>query len=238
MAPTFVLTEQALLQQVWKASQARGLYGMTLPEPLGGAGFDLVASNPPYIAQADPHLAALVHEPLSALASGADGLDDIRQIAAQAPAVLAPGGWLLLEHGWDQAGAVRVILAQAGLTEVQSRTDLAGIERCTGGRADQLPRELFPHATSIWEGLRDAVTAAGGTASSNIDSAGAGRGNALCSECHYRTHSTATGSKYDHLINFSPNVASIGATPMWQANGTGGTCTLVCHGMTHNPQGY
>ncbi len=97
-------------------------------------GLDLIVSNPPYIAAQDPHLAALTHEPLSALAAGADGLDDLRAIVAAAPAHLAPGGWLLLEHGWDQAEAVRRLLAAAGFTEVQSRQDLAGIERCSGGR--------------------------------------------------------------------------------------------------------
>ena len=96
--------------------------------------FDLLASNPPYVAEADEHLAALAHEPRIALASGADGLDDIRTIVAQAPSRLAPGGWLLLEHGWDQATAVRGLLSAAGFTSVASRRDLAGIERCSGGR--------------------------------------------------------------------------------------------------------
>jgi release factor glutamine methyltransferase len=95
--------------------------------------FELIVSNPPYVADGDPHLAALTHEPLSALTSGADGLDDIRQIIAQAPSRLAPGGWLLLEHGWDQAAAVHALLCSAGFAQVQSRRDLAGIERCTGG---------------------------------------------------------------------------------------------------------
>jgi release factor glutamine methyltransferase len=94
--------------------------------------FELIVSNPPYVAQGDPHLAGLTHEPLSALTSGADGLDDIRQIIAQAPSRLAPGGWLLLEHGWDQAVAVQALLRTAGFVQVQSRRDLAGIERCTG----------------------------------------------------------------------------------------------------------
>jgi release factor glutamine methyltransferase len=95
--------------------------------------FELIVSNPPYVADGDPHLAALTHEPLSALTSGADGLDDIRQIIAQAPSRLAPGGWLLLEHGWDQAAPVQALLRSAGFAQVQSRRDLAGIERCTGG---------------------------------------------------------------------------------------------------------
>ena len=96
--------------------------------------FHLIASNPPYIASADPHLAALTHEPLEALAAGADGLDDIRQIAEQAPEHLRPGGWLLLEHGYDQADKVRALLVQRGFVRVQSRRDLAGIERCSGGQ--------------------------------------------------------------------------------------------------------
>ena len=96
--------------------------------------FDAIVSNPPYIPKADPHLAALTHEPLQALASGADGLDDIRTIVAQAPAHLAPGGWLLLEHGYDQAEAVRALLSQRGFSQVQSHNDLAGIARCSGGQ--------------------------------------------------------------------------------------------------------
>ena len=96
--------------------------------------FDLIVSNPPYIAAHDPHLAALTHEPLQALASGADGLDDIRTIIGQAGKHLLPGGWLLLEHGYDQAAAVRKLLADAGFADAQSRRDLAGIERCSGGR--------------------------------------------------------------------------------------------------------
>jgi release factor glutamine methyltransferase len=94
--------------------------------------FELIVSNPPYVAEGDQHLAALTHEPLSALTSGTDGLDDIRQIIAQAPSRLAPGGWLLLEHGWDQAAPVQALLREAGFVQVQSRRDLSGIERCTG----------------------------------------------------------------------------------------------------------
>ena len=96
--------------------------------------FDAIVSNPPYIPAHDPHLAALTHEPLQALASGADGLDDLRTLIAQAPEHLAPGGWLLLEHGHDQANAVRALLQAQGFIEVQSRNDLAGIARCSGGQ--------------------------------------------------------------------------------------------------------
>ena len=96
--------------------------------------YHAIVSNPPYIAAQDRHLRDLTHEPLQALASGEDGLDDIRQIIAQARAHLHPGGWLLLEHGYDQAAAVRDLLRDAGLDEVQSRRDLGGIERCSGAR--------------------------------------------------------------------------------------------------------
>jgi release factor glutamine methyltransferase len=95
--------------------------------------FHLIVSNPPYVAQGDRHLSALGHEPLSALAAGPDGLDDLRTIIAQAPAHLLAQGWLLLEHGYDQAAAVRSLLAARGFSEVQSRNDLAGVERCSGG---------------------------------------------------------------------------------------------------------
>jgi len=96
--------------------------------------FDLIASNPPYVAEGDVHLAALRHEPRSALVSGAGGLDAIRQVIAQAPSHLADGGWLLLEHGHDQAPAVRGMLQAAAFGYVASRRDLAGIERCTGAK--------------------------------------------------------------------------------------------------------
>ena len=98
-----------------------------------GTGYTVIASNPPYIAASDPHLPALRHEPSSALVSGADGLDDIRRIVQDAPAHLAEGGWLLLEHGHDQAAAVRELLASRGFAVAQSRDDLAGIQRCSGG---------------------------------------------------------------------------------------------------------
>jgi release factor glutamine methyltransferase len=98
--------------------------------------FNVIASNPPYIAAQDEHLAALTHEPLQALASGTDGLDDIRHIITQAPKHLLADGWLLLEHGYDQATPVRALLQQAGFKEVQSRRDLNGIERCSGGQLD------------------------------------------------------------------------------------------------------
>jgi release factor glutamine methyltransferase len=99
-----------------------------------GQTFDLAVSNPPYIAAHDPHLAALASEPLGALVSGADGLDALRTVASGAPRHLAPGGWLLVEHGFDQASAVRQLLSRAGLVDVATRQDLAGRDRCTAGR--------------------------------------------------------------------------------------------------------
>jgi release factor glutamine methyltransferase len=96
--------------------------------------FDVIVANPPYIAQGDPHLPALVHEPQSALVSGPKGLDDLQTIIGKAANYLNPQAWLLLEHGYDQALAVCELLQQNGFTEVQSRNDLAGIARCSGGR--------------------------------------------------------------------------------------------------------
>ncbi len=96
--------------------------------------FDLIVSNPPYIAADDPHLSQgdLRFEPASALTDDADGLSDLTAVIDGAPAHLNPGGWLLMEHGYDQAAAVRALLAAAGWQQVQSWTDLAGIERVTG----------------------------------------------------------------------------------------------------------
>ena len=98
--------------------------------------FDLIISNPPYVAAADPHLSAgdVAFEPATALASGADGLDDIRRIAAQAADRLKTGGWLVLEHGYDQQHAVAAILRDAGFEHIEQRRDLAGIPRMTAGR--------------------------------------------------------------------------------------------------------
>ena len=110
-------------------------------EALGGGRFDLVASNPPYIAGGDPHLQQgdLRHEPAHALASGVDGLDAIRSIVTAAPAHLAGGGWLLLEHGLDQGARVRALLHAAGFVEVSTAHDLEGRDRVTSGRCDTSP---------------------------------------------------------------------------------------------------
>lgn len=105
--------------------------------PLQGECFALIASNPPYIADGDPHLGEgdLRFEPDSALSSGADGLDAIRAIVADAGAHLDAGGWLLLEHGWDQGDAVRGLLVEAGFLEVETARDLEGRERVSLGRS-------------------------------------------------------------------------------------------------------
>jgi len=113
---------------------AHGDWWQALPDD--APPFELAVSNPPYIAPDDPHLAALVHEPRAALVADDDGLADIVRIARGAPARLAPGGWLLFEHGWEQAEAVRRTLGRAGFGDASTRTDLEGRPRCSGGRLD------------------------------------------------------------------------------------------------------
>ena len=98
--------------------------------------FDLIVSNPPYIGASDPHLMGdgVRFEPRSALTDEADGLDAYRALAEQAVCRLRPSGWLLVEHGHDQAGAVAALWSQAGLIDIESRCDLSGNPRMTGGR--------------------------------------------------------------------------------------------------------
>ncbi len=102
---------------------------------LSGRRFDLIVSNPPYIAASDPHLnqGDLRFEPRLALVAGSDGLDLIRRLVGEAPMHLETDGWLLLEHGWDQAGVVRDLLRGGGFASVFSAKDLAGHERVSGG---------------------------------------------------------------------------------------------------------
>ena len=101
---------------------------------LDGRRFGIVLANPPYIREGDAALDALRHEPRAALTPGGDGLAALREIVTGARAHLAPGGWLLLEHGFDQADEVRALLGGAGLEAVETRRDLAGHPRATGGR--------------------------------------------------------------------------------------------------------
>ncbi len=103
-------------------------------EALPTDAYDLIVSNPPYIAHDDRHLADLRFEPLSALTDGADGLNALREIIATAGAHLRAGGWLLVEHGYDQAAAVRVLFEQAGFADVGTRRDYGEQERATAGR--------------------------------------------------------------------------------------------------------
>ena len=98
-------------------------------EPLQGRRFDLIASNPPYVADGD-----LRFEPATALASGSDGLDAVREIIVTAPRHLHDGGWLLLEHGWTQGPAIRKLMQQAGFTDVETAQDLEQRDRVTLGR--------------------------------------------------------------------------------------------------------
>lgn len=127
-----VARENARLNGVGNVAFAHGTWLAALPaeaEP-----FDLIVSNPPYIAEGDAHLAALRYEPRLALTSGRDGLDAIREIVREAPAHLKAGGWLLLEHGHDQGAAVRTLLAAAGFTDIETRKDFGGNDRVSGGR--------------------------------------------------------------------------------------------------------
>ena len=103
-------------------------------EALAGRRFDLLVGNPPYVATGDPHLGALRHEPIATLVAGDEGLDDLRALIAGATDHLRPGGWLLLEHGRDQAEAVRKLLHAGGLAAIVMRVDLAGAARCSGGQ--------------------------------------------------------------------------------------------------------
>lgn len=107
-------------------------------EPVRGRRFDVIAANPPYVAESDPHLAKgdLRSEPAEALASGVDGLDALREIAGNARNHLRDGGWILLEHGYDQADAVRDLLGRQGFSGITTWPDIAGIARVTGGRYD------------------------------------------------------------------------------------------------------
>lgn len=103
--------------------------------PVAGQRYALIVANPPYLSAADPHLAALRHEPREALVAGPTGLEDLETIIAGAMAHLDPGGTLLVEHGYEQGPAVRRLFDQAGFQEVATARDLAGHERTTGGRA-------------------------------------------------------------------------------------------------------
>lgn len=138
---TAVDASEAALQVARRNAEQLGLavrflHGSWLT-PVAGMQFDLIVSNPPYIAEGDPHLPALRFEPTQALSSGPDGLDDIRQITAQASQHLVPGGALLLEHGHDQAAAVQQVLTQNQFMHVSTRFDFGGHGRCTGGETSK-----------------------------------------------------------------------------------------------------
>ncbi len=110
-------------------------FGAFMPSRVfAGRRFDCIVANPPYVASDDPHLAALRFEPRAALAAGPSGLDDLARIIAMAPAYLAPDGWLMLEHGYDQGEAVRRLLSSAGFDTIETWQDLAGCDRVSGGK--------------------------------------------------------------------------------------------------------
>ena len=131
---------EAALQVARENAQRLGVANLSFLQSewfsaLDGQRYDLIVSNPPYVATGDVHLTQgdVRFEPVSALASGADGLDDIRRIVVQAGDFLEPGAWLLLEHGYDQAAQVRDLMRQNGFGEVFSAKDIAGIDRVSGG---------------------------------------------------------------------------------------------------------
>ena len=106
-------------------------------DPLAGERFDLIVSNPPYIARGDRHLSEgdVAHEPRAALSSGTDGLDSLRTLTGGARAHLTRGGWLLVEHGWNQGAAVRELFVAADFSSIETHRDYTDQERVTGGRS-------------------------------------------------------------------------------------------------------
>lgn len=108
-------------------------------EPHAGQRFHLIVSNPPYVAAGDPHLHALRHEPATALSPGGDGLGALEAIVLGASSHLLPNGWLLVEHGADQGAAVAAMMSGAGMENVRTRQDLAGLDRCTGASKSAPP---------------------------------------------------------------------------------------------------
>ena len=131
MAALLVAKENAINHQLSNVSFWRGSWLAAVAEQ----SLDMVVSNPPYIEASDVHLSQgdVRFEPLSALASGIDGLDDIRLIVIQAQRCLKPGGWLMVEHGYDQALQVRQLFSDAGFSHVSSRQDFGGNDRVTIG---------------------------------------------------------------------------------------------------------
>ena len=131
-SPAALAVAQANAQRLKLAVRFCQADALQLPTELPR--FQLITANPPYIAEGDPHLPALRHEPMLALVAGADGLHLLRALIEQAPARLRTDGWLLLEHGYDQAEAVRTLLAAQGFVDIETRRDEGGRERVSGGR--------------------------------------------------------------------------------------------------------
>ena|SRR5690554_161528 len=132
-------SREALLVAMANAARLRVSVSFVLSDwfaELKGESFQLIVANPPYVAAADPHLEEgdVRFEPQTALVSGPEGLNDLAAIIARAPYHLEPGGWIFLEHGFDQAARVRGLLVDAGFSAIDSWRDLSGIERISGGK--------------------------------------------------------------------------------------------------------
>ncbi|MGD1983719.1 MAG: peptide chain release factor N(5)-glutamine methyltransferase [Chromatiaceae bacterium] len=128
-----VARRNAVHNEVEQVAFRQGDWFDAVPE---GMRFSLIVSNPPYVADRDPHLAAgdLRFEPRQALAAGRDGTDALRHLIANAPGFLAPGGWLWLEHGALHGATARQLLTLHGFEQIETKADLAGLDRCSGGR--------------------------------------------------------------------------------------------------------
>ena len=118
-----------------QGASVRFLQSSWLDAVPAGEQFDIVVSNPPYIAESSPYMKDLSHEPRGALVSGEAGLDDLKEIIARTPSRLAPGGWLAVEHGFDQGAACRALFSAAGFSDVRTLKDLGENDRVTLGRA-------------------------------------------------------------------------------------------------------
>lgn len=133
------------------AGNVRVIEGSWFDAVPDGERFDVIVSNPPYVATGSPDAAAIVTEwePSSALFAGADGLDDLRYIVSESPHWLRPGGWLLVEHGFDQGAAVAALFHRAGFVDIETRSDLGGLDRIGLGRLPMSPNDISARGENL-----------------------------------------------------------------------------------------